>query len=144
MLDDQNGQNQMLGDVSGVSLPSDNAPMGNIQPADNSPAATMGIQPLSPVQPSDDTPNDNSAVKDELLDIKQKALGQLGPIINKLDQTPEEKFRTTMMMIQASDNRGLISQAYEAAEQIGDEKEKAQALLDVINEINYFSQKDKN
>jgi len=76
---------------------------------------------------------------DELLSIKQQALSQLSPIVNHLDQTPEEKFRTTMMMIQASDDQSLIKTAYEAAQQISDEKQKAQALLDIVNEINYFT-----
>lgn len=76
---------------------------------------------------------------DELLTIKQQALSQLSPIINHLDQTPEEKFRTTMMMIQASDDQSLIKDAYNAAQQMEDEKQKAQALLDIINEINYFT-----
>ena len=75
----------------------------------------------------------------DLLDIKQQALSQLTPIVGHLDQTPEEKFRTTMMMIQASDDQSLIKTAYEAAQQISDEKTKAQALLDVVNEINYFT-----
>ncbi len=76
---------------------------------------------------------------DNLLDIKQQALGQLSPIVNHLNQTPEEKFRTIMMMIQASDNQSLIKDAYEAAQAISDDKVKAQALLDVVNEINYFT-----
>lgn len=80
--------------------------------------------------------NDESS---NLLDIKQQALSQLTPIVGHLDQTPEEKFRTTMMMIQASDDQSLIKTAYEAAQQITDEKTKAQALLDVVNEINYFT-----
>lgn len=75
-----------------------------------------------------------------LLDIKQQALQQLSPLVGHLDQTPEEKFRTTMMMIQASDNQDLIKSAYEAARDISDEKTRAQALLDVVNEINYFTQ----
>jgi hypothetical protein len=75
-----------------------------------------------------------------LLDIKQKVLEQLSPIVNHLDQTPEERFRTTMMMIQATDNQTLIKDAYDAALKISDEKIKAQALLDVVNEINYFTQ----
>lgn len=75
-----------------------------------------------------------------LLDIKQSALQQLTPLIGHLDQTPEEKFRTTMMMIQASDNQDLIKEAYAAAQAISDEKTKAQALLDIVNEINYFTQ----
>lgn len=80
------------------------------------------------------------AADDGLLTIKQQALQQLTPLIDHLEQTPEEKFRTTMMMIQASDNAGLISQAYEAAQGITDEKARAQALLDIVNEINYFTQ----
>jgi len=76
---------------------------------------------------------------DDLLSIKQQALNQLSPIVNHLDQTPEEKFRTTMMMIQASDDQSLLKTAYDAAQQISDEKVKAQALLDIVNEINYFT-----
>ncbi|HLC91538.1 MAG TPA: hypothetical protein VJC09_00640 [Candidatus Saccharimonadales bacterium] len=81
---------------------------------------------------------------DDLTSIKQEALQQLSPLVGHLDQTPEEKFRTTMMMIQAADNQSLIKTAYDAAQQITDEKEKAQALLDVINEINYFTQQKKD
>lgn len=76
---------------------------------------------------------------EELLNIKQQALSQLSPLINHLDQNPEEKFRTTMMMIQANDDQSLINVAYEAAQAIADEKVKAQALLDIVNEINYFT-----
>jgi hypothetical protein len=76
----------------------------------------------------------------ELIDIKQQALSQLSPLMDHLDQTPEEKFRTTMMMIQASDNQSLIKTAYAAAQSIPDEKVRAQALLDIVNEINYFTQ----
>ena len=80
------------------------------------------------------------AATDDLLGIKQQALQQLTPLLGHLDQSPEERFRTTMMMIQASDNSSLLKTAYEAAQQIGDEKTRAQALLDVVNEINYFTQ----
>jgi hypothetical protein len=80
------------------------------------------------------------AGSDDLLNIKQEALQQLSPLVGHLDQSPEEKFRTTMMMIQASDDQSLLKDAYEAAKQITDEKARAQALLDVVNEINYFTQ----
>jgi hypothetical protein len=49
-----------------------------------------------------------------------------------------------MMMIQASDDQSLLSEAYEAAEKISDEKDRAQALLDVVNEINYFTQQKED
>lgn len=80
-----------------------------------------------------------SGAADDLINIKQEALQQLKPLVNHLDQTPEEKFRTTMMMIQAVDDQTLIPHAYEAAKAIPDEKARAQALLDVVNEINYFT-----
>ena len=49
-----------------------------------------------------------------------------------------------MMMIQASDDQTLLKDAYEAAKGITDEKTRAQALLDVVNEINYFTQQHHN
>ncbi|HVA11191.1 MAG TPA: hypothetical protein VNG32_03405 [Candidatus Dormibacteraeota bacterium] len=80
------------------------------------------------------------ATDDNLIEVKQKALEELFPLIDKLDQTPEEEFKTLMMIIQASDNHTLIEKAYEIAKTIDDEKERAQALLDIVNEINYFTQ----
>lgn len=90
------------------------------------------------VTPSAPAPAGGNA--DDLLDIKQNALRQLTPLVGHLDQTPEEKFRTTMMMIQASDNKDLVKDAYDAAQSITDDKARAQALLDIVNEINYFTQ----
>lgn len=84
-------------------------------------------------------PVDTEADTDKLLDIKQQALQQLTPLVDHLEQSPEDEFRTTMMMIQASDNHELIQKAYEAAQKIGDDKARAQALLDIVNEINYFT-----
>lgn len=76
---------------------------------------------------------------EELITIKQEALQSLKPLVGHLEQTPEERFRTTMMMIQAADDQSLIPEAYEAAKTIEDDKVRAQALLDVVNEINYFT-----
>lgn len=77
---------------------------------------------------------------DGLLKLKQQALQSLAPLVDQLDQSPGEKFKTTMMLIQASDNADLVHEAYDAANKIEDEKARAQALLDVVNEINYFTQ----
>lgn len=104
-------------------------------PAPQPPAEPTMPLPAAPLPPV--VPADNS-----LIDIKRQALQNLTPLINQLEQEPEEKFKTTMMLIQASDNPSLIKQAYEAANQIQDEKIKAQALIDIINEINYFTQQE--
>ena len=81
----------------------------------------------------------DAATPEDLITIKQEALQNLKPLVSHLDQSPEEAFRMTMMMIQATDDQGLIPKAYEAAKAIPDEKARAQALLDVVNEINYFT-----
>ena len=120
---DRNAAQQPMGNTGGVNLP------GNDAPSDN--------ENINTTSHHGDAPSDLSA-------LKQQALQQLSPLVSHLDQEPEEKFRTTMMMIQASDDQNLLPKAYEAAQAITDEKAKAQALLDVINEINYFSQQHKS
>ncbi len=101
-----------------------------------SPAVEEPAPTETPAAPVLNTP----APSDDLQAIKQKALTELSPLVGHLEQSPEEKFKTTMMLIQASDDQSLIPQAYESAQAINDEKVKAQALLDIVNEINYFSQ----
>lgn len=112
-------------------------------PAEPAPAPAMPPMPApAPTMPTP-APAMPPAGSDDLLGIKQQALQQLTPLVSHLDQSPEEKFRTTMMMIQASDNDALIKVAYEAAQSITDEKTRAQALLDIVNEINYFTQSNQ-
>lgn len=77
---------------------------------------------------------------DELMGIKQKALEQLSPLVNHLDLPPTQKFDTYMEIIRASDDKSLIQPAFDAAQAIDDEDKKAQALLDVVNEVNYLTQ----
>jgi hypothetical protein len=115
--------------VPAVAAPSVVEAPANVTP----PASTIPATPSAPAP---------SPGGDDLLGLKQQALQSLQPLISHLDQSPEEKFKTTMMLIQASDNSALVKQAYQAASQITDEKARAQALLDVVNEINYFTHKD--
>lgn len=119
-----------------------------VTPTEPSPQTDNNISPDEPATGSPELPTDqvtpsvpvDSTGTDGLTTIKQQALQQLSPLVSHLEQTPEEKFRTTMMMIQASDDQSLVQTAFEAAQAITDDKERAQALLDVINEINYFTQ----
>lgn len=132
-------------------LPEEQSQDNGFSPAPGAPAGpvdesshTTSVNPFSSSTSSDNTPvvasPISSSTPDELLDIKQDALRELKPLVGHLEQNAEEKFRTTMMMIQAADDQSLLQTAYEAAKQITDEKARAQALLDVVNEINYFTQ----
>lgn len=138
-----NGQDDTLtgvNDLAGGAVP---------PPATDINGSQSGIMPQlsdSPAASAPDlpgpAPTDTAApgASSDLLSLKQQALQELTPLVGHLEQTPLEKFRTTMMLIQASDNQALLKDAYEAAQKIEDDKMRAQALLDVINEINYFTQ----
>jgi len=84
-------------------------------------------------------PQGDDEVDQELIDIRKRALDDLSPLLDKLDLSPEDKFRTIMMMVQSNDDEHLVKAAYEAAHSIEDEKVRGQALLDIVNEINYFT-----
>jgi hypothetical protein len=125
-----------IDDTAGDFIESD-VPTTTTTPSGAQPAMqSNAVAPTAPIADVADT--------DQLLGIKQQALQQLTPEIGHLEQSPEEKFRTTMMMIQASDNAALVKPAYEAAMAIPDEKARAQALLDIVNEINYFTHSSSN
>ena len=100
-------------------------------------------QPAPASFPANDHPSDEP-VPEDLVSIRQHALQQLSPLVSHLNQSPEEKFHTTMMMLQATDDHSLVKAAYETALTISDDRTRAQALLDVINEINYFTQAKQN
>ncbi|MHB1864905.1 MAG: hypothetical protein ACYCPS_01930 [Candidatus Saccharimonadales bacterium] len=90
-------------------------------------------------QQSSSPPAQPDNIPRQLQEIKDQALSQLTPIVRQLDQTPEEHFKMLLMTIQVSDDPSLIKEAYESAQKISNSSEKAEALLDIINEINYFT-----
>lgn len=112
---------------------------GNVN-LENAYIPTGGSGSDEPIKPTAASLLQDPPPEDELLKLKQQALQSLAPLVDQLDQSAEEKFKTTMMLIQASDNPELVQEAYDAANKIQDEKARAHALLDVVNEINYFTQ----
>lgn len=72
-------------------------------------------------------------------DIKAHALQDLRPLVDKLNVLNEEKFDIYLLLLRSSDDNTLIEPAYEAARNIEDETKRANALLDVIKEIDYFN-----
>lgn len=160
-MDDQSlGQNQQAQNQTNQPFfgqPMDDGALGvnhdqpatnGVPPVQNQPMpvndSSFAPPALSPVDPVPSTPTGSfldETAEDDLLSLKKEALDELNPLVEHLEQTPEEKFRTTMMMIQASDNKSLLRNAYEAAKQIRDDKVRARALLDIVNEVNYFTQR---
>lgn len=133
------------------NLGDDNSSIGSVQQDDGniasndtpqSPNITPPTYSSAGTSPVNNTSQFNDPIiNDDLVNIKKQALQELNPLIEHLDQSSEEKFKTTMMMIQTSDDKSLIPRAFTIAKSLTDEKQRAQALLDIVNEINYFTHK---
>lgn len=80
-----------------------------------------------------------SADGGDLESIKKDALTELRPLVDKLDLPTEEKFNTLLLIIRSTDDKTLVPAIHEAAKAIEDDTKRAQALLDVIKEIDFFS-----
>lgn len=76
---------------------------------------------------------------EDLSTIKQDALNELRPLVDKLNVQPEEKFDTYLLLLRSTDDKTLIGPAHDAARSIPDEARRAQALLDIIKEIDYLA-----
>lgn len=95
-------------------------------------------------EPQVEVPEVTPAPGDSSLEgIKKEALNELRPLVDKLNVSPDEKFDTYLLLLRSTDDRELIAPAHEAAQQITDEAKKAQALLDIIKEIDFLSQPQK-
>ena len=103
------------------------------------------VQPVMPAEPVMQAPTMQmppampSMGGGDLESIKKDALSELRPLVDKLDVAPEEKFDTYLLLLRSTDDKALIGPAHEAARSIADEARRAQALLDVIKEIDYLS-----
>jgi hypothetical protein len=111
------------------------APAVVMPPMDESPI----IPSETPVLPAFDMP----APASDLEGVKKDAIQELRPLIDHIDLPPEEKFDTYLLLIRSTDDASLIAPAHVAAVGITDEKRKAEALLDIIKEIDYLSKKDQ-
>ena len=127
--------------LAGVSQQADDALEFEETPASIPTPAQIVVEPTQPdpVMPTPAVVTPPSSSSDNLEDIKKDALLELRPLVDKLDISPEEKFDTYLMLIRSTDDKALIAPAHVAAQAITDEARRAQALLDVIKEIDYLS-----
>jgi hypothetical protein len=94
--------------------------------------------PTDSPDPITETPSYNNESND-LESIKKTALIELRPLVDKLELAPDEKFNIYLLLLRSTDDKTLIAPAHKAAADITDESKRAQALLDVIKEIDYLS-----
>jgi hypothetical protein len=128
--------------LAGVSQQADDTLQFEETPVQTPVAAPVAqVEPPkpAPVMPAPTVITPLASPAGSLEDIKKDALLELRPLVDKLDISPEEKFDTYLLLIRSTDDKALIAPAHTAAQAITDEARRAQALLDVIKEIDYLS-----
>jgi hypothetical protein len=68
--------------------------------------------------------------------IRSRALTELTPVLDELTGDAEKKFEVAIAAFRVSDSTELLEKALNFAIAISDPTEKADALIDVINEAN--------
>ena len=117
----------------GYEAPQDPRPT-TLAPADiMPPSATPSDNPAASTPTPQTMPNNN------LDSIRKDALIELRPLVDKLDLAPEEKFDIYLLLLRSTDDTALIAPAHEAAKNIANESKRAEALLDIIKEIDFLS-----
>jgi hypothetical protein len=82
-----------------------------------------------------------TAQNDQLEDVKKRAMHALTPLIADIkDMDPERKFDICLSAMRYTDNKELANVALNAALEISEDGTKAEALVELINEINYLQQ----
>ena len=130
--------------LAGVTQQAEEAPSGlQFEETQTTPMATpVAEEPVEPViEEPVVAPVITAPATNDLEEIKKDALSELRPLIDKLDVSPEEKFDTLLLIIRSTDDQSLLAATHEAAKAIPDDSRRAQALLDIIKEIDFFSNK---
>ena len=96
-------------------------------------------EPVAQLTPAKTSATVTPVADNDLDNVKNEAIKELRPLVDKLNISAEEKFDTYLLLIRSTDDKTLIAPAHEAAKNIADESRRAQALLDVIKEIDFLS-----
>jgi len=121
------------------------APAFGPAPAAPAPVADLSgfTMPAIPAVDPNPAQVSGASLGEDLDSIKLNALKELRPLMDKVELPAEEKFDTYLMLIRSTDDKTLIGPAHTAAQGIADEKRKAEALLEIIKEIDYLSRKEQ-
>ncbi len=71
----------------------------------------------------------------DLAKVRESALQELIPLMDKVDITAAEKFDIYSEVIESTHDKSIIEKAFEAARNIADEKVKAESLLKLVQMI---------
>ena len=108
----------------------------------------MGVLPMPPLNsmegdvmqdmdslPSVDGAPNTPVTNDNIEQIRENALRELLPLMEKTHANPIQKYSLYRDAILSLHDTSAINGAYNAAKQIEDESKRAEALLDIVNII---------
>lgn len=137
--DDQDLAKVLAGVSNGASATSAQ-PAAQLPPLpDLPPEPAPESEPVAQPKPAKTSATVTPVADNDLDSVKNEAIKELRPLVDKLNISAEEKFDTYLLLIRSTDDKTLIAPAHEAAKNIADESRRAQALLDVIKEIDFLS-----
>jgi hypothetical protein len=87
-------------------------------------------------------PDQGQNKNNELDNARTRASQALAPLLSSLDTDPQDKFEMSLNAIRLTSDPSLVNAALDTALTIEDPTERATALMDLINEINYLQQED--
>ena len=126
--------------LAGVSNGTSAQPAAQLPPLpDLPPEPAPEPEPVAQPKPAKTSATVMPVADNDLDNVKNEAIKELRPLVDKLNISAEEKFDTYLLLIRSTDDKTLIAPAHEAAKNIADESRRAQALLDVIKEIDFLS-----
>lgn len=110
--------------------------------------APMPPAPEMPTEISEETTVEAKSFDDEpivsvssdMQSVKEAALRDLAPILNKVDMDSSKKFGLYKDIHEELHDNSVIAPAYETAKEIADDKERADALLYLIDSIDNIQQ----
>ena len=83
--------------------------------------------------------DNNQNPTSELELVRKAALQALAPILGEVkNMNPERKFELSMSAMRFTDNKAIAPHVLNAALEITDPESKAEALIELITELNYL------
>ena len=128
--------------ITDFSLPPEPAPMSapesvetfqETMVAETPAVETPAVEPPVTEVPAAEPPVSASGLS--IRDIKTAALHDLAPLVDKLDMSPSQKFNIYRNMFENLRDYTVIELAYQAAKTIPNERERAEALLYLVEAI---------
>jgi hypothetical protein len=96
---------------------------------------TVATEPTPIVNGFDAAPTTSTGVTGDLSKVKNMALSDLRPVLEQVEMPAEGKFKIYKEIIEATSDKASIEPAYAAAKAIASDKDRAEALLYIIEII---------